>query len=66
MLLVNKRDKIQWHTGMTIKDVLDIMKYEYALMTVCINGELVLKEDYEFFKIPDNADVNVFHLAHGG
>jgi sulfur carrier protein ThiS len=42
------------------------MRYSYTLITVTVNGELVPKEDYETHLIPDNAEVTVFHLAHGG
>ena len=51
---------------MTVQDVLDRMGYSYSLITVTINGELVNKEDYLYFTVPENASVNVFHLAHGG
>ena len=66
MLVINNRDKIEWNKGMTVRDVLNRMKYSYSLITVTVNGELVLKEDYDSYKVPDKADVIVFHLAHGG
>ena len=66
MLKINNRDKIEWNKGMTVRDVLNRMKYSYSLITVTVNEELVLKEDYDSYKVPDKADVNVFHLAHGG
>ena len=66
MVLVNNRDKIEWSRGMTVRDVLNQMKYTYSLITVSVNGKLVLKEDYDYHKVPDEADVKVFHLAHGG
>lgn len=66
MLTVNDRDPVDWHPGMTVQDVLDAMGYDYPLITVTVNGELVLAEDYDTHEVPDGADVNVFHLAHGG
>ena len=51
---------------MSVQDVLDAMRYKYRLITVTVNGELVPEEDYDTCKIPDNADVTIFHLAHGG
>ena len=66
MLTINNRDKIEWVESMTVRDILDKMSYTFVLITVTVNGELVPKEDYETYKVPDNADVNIFHLAHGG
>lgn len=51
---------------MTVRDVLNEMNYSYALITVTVNGQHVPKEDYESYKVPDKADVTIFHLAHGG
>lgn len=66
MVIVNNRDKIDWHENMTVKDLLDKMNYTYSLITVTVNGQLVPRPDYEEFNIPDSAQVNIFHLAHGG
>ena len=66
MLTINNRDKLDWKEGMTVQDVLHAMRYSYVLITVTVNGTLVQKDDYETFAVPDNAEVAVFHLAHGG
>jgi len=66
MIIVNNRDKLEWHEGMTVQDVLDAMRYHFSLITVTVNGELVLSEDYDEYEVPDNANVTAFHLAHGG
>jgi len=66
MIIVNNRDKLEWHEGMTVQDVLDEMRYHFSLITVTVNEELVLSEDYDEYEVPDNANVTAFHLAHGG
>lgn len=66
MVTVNNRDKVKWRENMTVRDLLQVMHYSYFLITVTVNGEFVSKEDYEEYEVPDNADVTVFHLAHGG
>lgn len=66
MVVVNNRDKIEWKEGMTVQDVLNEMGYVYRRITVTVNDRLVRQEDYETYLVPDNADVNVFHLGHGG
>ncbi len=66
MIIVNNRDKLEWYEGMTVQDVLDEMRYHFSLITVTVNEELVLSEDYDEYEVPDNAKVTAFHLAHGG
>lgn len=66
MILVNNRDKIDWREGMTVQDVLGVMEYTFTHMTVTVNGELIPEEEYDTCKVTDNAEVTVFHLAHGG
>ncbi len=66
MLLINKRDKIKWFQGITINDVFSVMGYNYPLITVFINDIFLSEDDYSTFEIPDEANVIIFHLAHGG
>ena len=66
MVLVNNRDRVAWHAGMTVQALLDVLNYSYALITVTVNGTVVGSEDYTTFLVPDEAEVTVFHLAHGG
>jgi thiamine biosynthesis protein ThiS len=66
MILVNNRDKVEWHEGMTVQDVLDAMGFDYALITVTLEGKLVPEHDYPTRAVPDGSKVGVFHLAHGG
>ena len=65
-LIVNDRDRIDWHEGMTVQDLLNTMGYSYALITVTVNDLLVAQEDYSTCRIPAQSRVTVFHLAHGG
>lgn len=66
MLLVNDRDRVEWRDGMTVRDLLEVLGYDYALMTVTVDGELVPEEEYPIRTLRDGAEVVVFHLAHGG
>lgn len=66
MVIVNARDRLDWKPGMTVRDVLDAMGYSYPLITVSVNDKVVETDDYEHFTIPDNAEITIFHLAHGG
>ncbi|OGU58154.1 MAG: thiamine biosynthesis protein ThiS [Ignavibacteria bacterium RBG_13_36_8] len=66
MIIINDRDKVEWKEGMTVRDLLDKMNYTYSLITVVVDDEVVLEEDYDHFKLKDETNVSVFHLAHGG
>ncbi len=66
MITVNNRDKLEWREGMTVQDLLDEMGYDYALITVTVNDELIPEEDYAHRPVEDGSGVVVFHLAHGG
>lgn len=66
MITINNRDHLDWREGLTVRDMLSAMGYTYALITVTVNGDLISKDDYEQTVIPDEAEVIVFHLAHGG
>lgn len=66
MIIVNNRDKVEWKENMTVRDLLNIMGYDYALITVTVGETYVPEEDYNTYLIPDNVNVTCFHLAHGG
>jgi thiamine biosynthesis protein ThiS len=66
MVRINNRDEIPWKSGMTIRDVLTAMGYDYPLITVTLNNSLVPQDDYDSRLVPDSSAVVVFHLAHGG
>jgi len=66
MVVVNDRDHVPWHKGMTVAQVLKAMGYSYVLITVSVNGKHVPREEYETFQVPNGADFKAFHLAHGG
>ena len=65
MICVND-EQMEWEKGITVQDVLDRRRYTFPLIVVRVNGELVPKEAYGSFRVPDNADVKVIHLISGG
>ena len=64
-ILVNSQT-LDWQDGMTVDDVLKKMRYTFKMLVVKVNGELVKRNQYNDFRIPDNADVKVIHLMSGG
>jgi thiamine biosynthesis protein ThiS len=66
VIVINNRDRIEWREGMTVRDILDEMQYDYVLITVTVGGVLVPEDEYDSRVVPDGSKVGVFHLAHGG
>ncbi len=66
MIRVNNREEVEWRPGMSVSDLLEQLNYTYHEIIVKVNGELVRKEDYDTYTIPDEADVKAIHLIAGG
>jgi len=66
MVTVNRRDSVEWSEHMSVRDLLNRMDYDFTLLTVTVNGTVVHPDDFEDFEIPDESDVRVIHLHHGG
>lgn len=65
MITVNG-NKLDWHRGMTVRDVLVVKNYKFRMLVTKIDGTLVKRADYDTTTIPDGADVQVIHLISGG
>jgi thiamine biosynthesis protein ThiS len=65
MILVNE-EPLDWHAGMTVRDVLRAKNYRFPMLVIHVNDALVQKKDYDTTVIPDGAVVKVIHLISGG
>jgi sulfur carrier protein len=65
MICVNQ-EEMEWEAGMTVQDILDRRKYTFPLIVVKVNDQLVRRESYATYQVPDEADVQVIHLISGG
>lgn len=66
MIRVNNREEIEWREGMTVSDLLEYLNYTYHQIIVKVNDELVPRESYDTYNVPDGADVKAIHLIAGG
>jgi sulfur carrier protein len=66
VIQVNNREKVEWREGMTVSDLLDSLNYTYHQIIVKVNGELVPRDSYRTYLVPDGADVKAIHLIAGG
>jgi len=66
VITVNQRDRVAWHAGMTVAELLTLMTYTYPHIIVSIDSFLVPYDTYDQTPIPDESDVRVIHLMAGG
>jgi sulfur carrier protein len=66
VIRVNNRQEIEWREGMTVSDLLQSLNYTYHHIIVKVNGELVPRDSYATYPVPDGADVKAIHLIAGG
>ena len=64
--LVVNGDPLDWHEGMTVRDVLSAKNYVFKLIIVTVNGTLIPRGSYDEAPVPAGADVKVVHLISGG
>lgn len=57
---------VEWRENLTVTELLKIMKYTFPMVIVKVDGEIVKKDQYGSFLVPENSDVKVIHLMSGG
>jgi sulfur carrier protein len=65
MIQVNQ-EPLDWHPGMTVREVLTAKNYRFPMLVIHVDETLVHKKDYDTTTIPDGAVVKVIHLISGG
>lgn len=65
MITVNG-NQVEWHEGMTIRNILQVMNYSFRMLVIKVDGKLVKKDAYDQTTVPDGAEVHVIHLISGG
>ena len=66
MVKVNGEFDLEWEEGMTVRRLLEKMKFTFPMLVVSINGQIVLRDDWDTTLVPDGADVKVLHMVAGG
>ena len=57
---------IEWHDNLTIEELLKIMKYTFPMLVIKVNGQMIKRDQYKIFIVPNNSDVKIIHLMSGG
>lgn len=66
MIRVNDRFDVEWHKGMTVSSILEVLKFTFPMIIVSVNGKVVPRSEYGTTAIEDNDMVRVIHLVAGG
>ena len=66
MIRVNDQYNVEYQTGMTVQDLLDALKFSFRMIVVKVNGQVVLRKDFQTTEVPDGAEVQAIHLISGG
>lgn len=64
--LVFDNESVTFHGGKTIAEVLVANGISPSLVMVRVNGEVVLRDQYETFIVPEGAEVKVYPFVGGG
>jgi len=65
MIRVNHRE-MDFHGEMTLKSLIEDLKYSFPNLIVSINGKLITKDKYEETLIRDGDDIRIIHPIAGG
>jgi thiamine biosynthesis protein ThiS len=65
-MITAKGKRLQWHEGLTVREVLDTLGYNFPSVLVRVNGEVVRRKSWDTTVIPDEADVEVRPIVAGG
>ena len=66
MIRVNDQYDVDYRPGMTVRDLLNALNFSFKMIVVKVNGEVVLRKDFDTTPIPDGAEVQAIHLISGG
>lgn len=65
-MILNNRPYDNWYEGLTIRGVMEHMKFSWPKLVVKVNGRLVWPEDYDNVVLSENDDLKIHHLLGGG
>jgi sulfur carrier protein len=66
IMITAKGKKLDWHEGLTVREVLDTLGYNFPSVLVRVNGRIVKRKDWDNSIVPDEADVEVRPIVAGG
>jgi sulfur carrier protein len=65
-MITAKDKKLEWHQGLTVRDVLNTLGYNFPSVLVRLNGTIVRRKAWDSTVVPDEAEVEVRPIVAGG
>ena len=65
-MIRTKEKQLEWHEGLTVRDVLETLGYNFPSVLVRINGTIVRRKNWDSTVVPDEAEVEVRPIVAGG
>ena len=65
-MITAKDKRLEWHEGLTVREVLDTLGYNFPSVLVRVNGDLVRRKNWDTSVVPDEAEVEVRPIVAGG
>jgi sulfur carrier protein len=65
-MITAKGKKLEWHQGITVRDVLNTLGYNFPSVLVRLNGTIVRRKAWDSTVVPDEAEVEVRPIVAGG
>ena len=65
-MITAKGKQLDWHEGLTVREVLDILGYNFPSVLVQVNGTIVRQKAWDSAVVPDEARVEVRPIIAGG
>ena len=65
MITVNSK-KTDYKEGLTVRALLEQMKFVFPMLVIKINGKLVDRNRYDSTSVADGDKVDIVHLISGG
>ncbi len=65
MIKVNGTE-MKWHSGMTVKDVLDEKGWKFPQIAVWIDDSPVPKDKFDCTSVADGSKIETLHMIAGG
>lgn len=59
-------NSVDWEKDLTIELLLKKLNYTFRMLVIKVNDELIKKDQYSSYIVPENADVQIIHLISGG
>ena len=65
-MITAKGKQIDWHPGMTVRQVLKIIGYDFCNSLVRVNRRIIPPEKWDLQPVPDGAVLEVHQIMSGG